>query len=162
MTANRRERKLKGWMQTMIVHTREPRRYFRELGFKKGVAGLTLIAGTVMTGLFGPLFLMEAIWRGFSETVSETPVSRLADVYTYILTLTGIQALVLPALVAMRRRGMRDYGRALLYMPLYYALVSAATWVALYELIVRPFHWHKTAHGRPRAPAARIAGPAES
>jgi hypothetical protein len=54
MTANRRERKLKGWMQTMIVHTREPRRYFRELGFKKGVAGLTLIAGTVMTGLFGP------------------------------------------------------------------------------------------------------------
>jgi hypothetical protein len=161
MTANRRERKLKGWMQTMIVHTREPRRYFRELGFKKGVAGLTLIAGTVMTGLFGPLFLMEAIWRGFSETVSETPVSRLADVYTYILTLTGIQAVILPALVAMRRRGMRDYGRALLYMPLYYALVSAATWVALYELIVRPFHWHKTAHGRPKAPAAaRIAGPA--
>jgi len=156
-----RSRWQKGWMQTMIVHTREPRRYFRELGFKKGVAGLTLIAGTVMTGLFGPFFLVEAIWRGFSESMSQAPVSRLADVYTYILMLTGVQAVVLPALVAMRKRGMRDYGRALLYMPLYYALVSAATWMALYELIVRPFHWHKTSHGRPKPQAAaRIAGPA--
>ena len=153
-----RSRWQKGWMQTMIVHTRQPRRYFRELGVKKGVAGLTLIAGTVMTGLFGPFFLMEAIWRGVSETMAEAPVSRLADVYTYILTLTGIQALILPALVGMRRRGMREYGRALLYMPLYYLLVSAATWMALYELIVRPFYWHKTAHGRPKA-AARLAAP---
>jgi cellulose synthase/poly-beta-1,6-N-acetylglucosamine synthase-like glycosyltransferase len=154
-----RSRWQKGWMQTMIVHTREPLRYFRELGFKKGVAGLTLIVGTVMTGLFGPFFLVEAIWRGFCESTSEAPVSRLADVYTYILTLTGVQAVILPALVAMRRRGMREYARALIYMPLYYLLVSAATWVALYELIVRPFHWHKTAHGRPKAPAApRIAG----
>ncbi len=145
----------------MIVHTREPVRYFRELGFNKGVAGLTLIAGTVMTGLFGPPFLLEAIWRGVDEAMSDSTASRLADVYTYILTLTGIQALILPALVGMRRRGMRDYGRALLCMPLYYALVSAATWVALYELIVRPFHWHKTAHGRARPQAAaRIAGPA--
>ena len=45
-------------------------------------------------------------------------------------------------------------------MPIYYALVSAATWVALYELIVRPFHWHKTAHGRARASAAPAAAAA--
>jgi cellulose synthase/poly-beta-1,6-N-acetylglucosamine synthase-like glycosyltransferase len=153
-----RARWQKGWMQTMIVHTREPVRYFRELGFVRGVAGLTLIAGAVMTGLFGPLFLIEAIWRGLEEAASETTASRLADVYTYILTLTGIQALILPALVGMRRRGMRGYGRALLLMAPYYLLVSAATWVALFELIVRPFHWHKTAHGRPK-PAARIGGP---
>ena len=153
----------KGWMQTMLVHTREPLRYFRESGVKKGVAGLTLIVGTVMTGLFGPMFLIAALWRGLEEAASETAVSRLADVYTYILTLLGLQAVVLPALVAMRKRGLRPYGRALLLMPFYYLLVSAATWAALYELIVRPFHWHKTAHGRPRPQALRIApgtGPA--
>ena len=69
----------------------------------------------------------------------------------------GVQAVALPAMVAMRKRGLRPYGRALLLMPLYYLLVSAATWAALYELIVRPFHWHKTAHGRSRPGAARIA-----
>ncbi len=77
---HQRTRWQKGWMQTMIVHTRQPLRYFRELGLVKGVAGLTLIAGTVMTGLFGPLFLAEALWRGFAEAASETTASRLADV----------------------------------------------------------------------------------
>ena len=148
-----RTRWQKGFMQTMIVHTREPLRYFRETGIVKGAAGLTLIVGTVMTGLFGPAFLMEALWRGFQEATGETSASRLADVYTYILTLTGLQALALPALVAMRKRGLRNYGRALLLMPLYYALISAATWVALYDLIRRPFHWHKTAHGKAKASA---------
>ena len=55
-----RTRWQKGWMQTTIVHTREPLRLFRELGLKKGVAGLTLIVGTVMTCLFGPAFFLEA------------------------------------------------------------------------------------------------------
>ncbi len=154
-----RTRWQKGWMQTMIVHTRDPARYFRELGFVRGVAGLTLIAGAVMTGLFGPFFLLEAIWRGIEQASSESNISRLADVYTYILTLTGVQAIILPALVAMRKRGMRQYGRALLLTPIYYACVSAATWVALYDLIVRPFHWHKTAHGRPRPQVVWIAAP---
>ncbi len=158
-----RTRWQKGWMQTMIVHTREPLRYFRELGLKKGVAGLTLVMGTVMTCLFGPAFFAAAIWRGFEEMAAETAISRLADVFTYILMLMGFQVVALPALVAMRKRGLRDYGRALALMPVYYALVSAATWVALYELIVRPFHWHKTAHGRVKPHAVvQIAGPAET
>jgi hypothetical protein len=142
----------KGWMQTMIVHTRHPARYFREMGFWRGAAALTLIGGAVATGLVGPAFVLQALWRGIMETMDETPVSRLADVYTYILMLTGIEVVAVPAVVAMRRRGLKPYGRALLGMPLYYALVSAATWVALYELIVRPFHWHKTSHGPAPAP----------
>jgi cellulose synthase/poly-beta-1,6-N-acetylglucosamine synthase-like glycosyltransferase len=155
-----RTRWQKGWMQTMIVHTREPVRYFREMGLKRGAAGLTLIVGAVLTCLFGPFFLAETVWRGVEEAASESPVSRLADVFTYILTLMGAQSIALPALVAMRKRGLRQYGRALLLMPLYYALISAATWVALYELIVRPFHWHKTAHGRARPPKQAPRAPA--
>jgi len=146
-------------MQTMIVHTRDPVRFFRELGALRGAAALTLVVGTVLTGLLGPPFLTEAILRGVTETMSEAPISRLADVYTYILTLMGVQAVLLPAFVAMRRRGLRHAGRAALCMPAYYALVTAATWVALFELIVRPFHWHKTAHGRAARPAGRLAAP---
>jgi glycosyltransferase XagB len=32
-------------------------------------------------------------------------------------------------------------------VPLYYLLASAAAWLALYDLISRPYHWHKTEHG---------------
>jgi hypothetical protein len=36
------------------------------------------------------------------------------------------------------------------YLPLlfpYYLLTSAAAWLAFYDLILRPYHWHKTEHG---------------
>jgi len=44
-------------------------------------------------------------------------------------------------------------------MPGYFALVTAATWVALIELIVRPFHWHKTKHGVTAPKTAKIEAP---
>ena len=36
------------------------------------------------------------------------------------------------------------------FLPLllpYYLLTSAAAWLALYDLILRPYHWNKTEHG---------------
>ena len=84
-------------------------------------------------------------------------LSDVEDVVTYILTLSGVQAMIIPALVAMRRREMKGAARAMALMPLYYALVCLASWAALFDLAVRPFHWAKTAHGRARA--ATDAGP---
>ena len=46
---------------------------------------------------------------------------------------------------------MPGVARVLLTMPLYFALITLATWVALFELLFRPFHWGKTEHGREKA-----------
>ena len=35
-------------------------------------------------------------------------------------------------------------------LPVYYLLVSAATWMAMLDLVFRPHYWAKTAHGRSR------------
>ena len=59
----------------------------------------------------------------------------------------------------MRRSGLPGVGRAALLMPGYFALVTAATWVALIELIIRPFHWHKTKHAVTASTTAKIAAP---
>jgi len=37
-----------------------------------------------------------------------------------------------------------------LLLPVYYLLVSAATWAAILDLALRPHYWAKTAHGRSR------------
>jgi hypothetical protein len=49
-------------------------------------------------------------------------------------------------------------------VPLYYLLASVAAWMALYDLISRPYHWHKTKHGlakttRQGAPLERATTP---
>jgi hypothetical protein len=35
-------------------------------------------------------------------------------------------------------------------LPAYWLLQSLAAWLALWDFLVRPFHWHKTTHGLSR------------
>jgi hypothetical protein len=144
----------KGWLQTLIVHSRHPIRFARDLGGRRALAAVALIAGTVLGGLFGPLLLADALARVFyGGLAAGGTLPDAEDVVTYVLTLSGVQAMIIPALVAMRRREMKGAARAMALMPLYYALVCLASWAALFDLAVRPFHWAKTAHGRVRAAA---------
>jgi hypothetical protein len=151
----------KGWMQTLIVHTRRPVRLFRELGVRRASSALLLIAVPAIGGLFGLPMFVDALWRALDEDFTAGgSFARAGDAITYILTLAGAQTIAIPALVAMRRRGMKGAGRALARMPIYYGLVCLATWAALFDLALRPFHWSKTEHGRVRRAAPSRRGDA--
>ena len=52
----------------------------------------------------------------------------------------------MPMLAVIKLRGLRKCRTALLTLPAYYLLICAASWVALFELARRPFHWSKTEH----------------
>ena len=46
----------KGWMQTYLVHTREPRRLNRELGLAAACGFHALMGGLIASALVHPLF----------------------------------------------------------------------------------------------------------
>ena len=141
----------KGWMQTLIVHSRQPNLFRRDLGPQRAVAATTLIGGAIVGGLFWPAFALTTIWRALTAGQGELMPSReLTDVFTYILALSGIWAMLLPAFVAARLRGLRLTLSALALMPAYYLLLTAATWTAMVHLAVWPYYWGKTDHGRSR------------
>ena len=54
------------------------------------------------------------------------------------------------AVIAAKFRRLNVTASELLLLPIYYLLVSAATWVAMLDLALRPHYWAKTAHGRSR------------
>jgi hypothetical protein len=56
---------------------------------------------------------------------------------------------------AMRGRGLIGWRGTLATMPLYWFLMSAAAWLALWQFIASPFHWNKTEHGLSRLQGAR-------
>ena len=88
--------------------------------------------------------VLQASWR-------ESSAWRVAgDVAIYTLMASGLTAVLVPAFVAMHRRGMATLDRVLLLLPVYYVLISAASWVALFDLAIRPFYWAKTKHGQSR------------
>ena len=140
----------KGWMQTLIVHSRRPVFFWRDLGARRAIAATTLIVGAIFGCLFWPFFAMGTIWRALTVSGALTPSRELSDVFTYILALAGVWTVLLPALIAGRLRRLRVTASALLLLPVYYLLVTAATWAAMLDLLFRPHYWAKTAHGRSR------------
>ncbi len=148
----------KGWMQTLIVHSRGPNLFCRDLGPQRAAAATTVIGGAIVGGLFWPAFALLTAWRAATVGVGDlTPWREMTDVFTYILALSGLWAIVLPAAVAARLRGLSLNLRALALMPVYYLLLTAATWTAMVHLVMWPYYWGKTDHGRTRLrPTLRI------
>ena len=56
-----RTRWFKGWMQTWIVHTREPRRLMRNMSPRAFAITQILLTGTFVSALLHPLVLLNAI-----------------------------------------------------------------------------------------------------
>ena len=81
----------------------------------------------------------------------------MIDVFTYILALSGVWTILLPAVIAAKFRRLNVTPRVLLLLPIYYLLVSAATWAAMLDLALWPHYWAKTAHGRSRQQQAPLA-----
>ena len=141
----------KGWMQTSIVHARRPIFFWRDLGPRRAIAATTLIVGAIFGCLFWPAFAVGTIWRAVTAGQGAMSPSReMIDVFTYILALAGVWTILLPAVIASKFRRLNITVNVLLLLPVYYLLVSAATWAAMLDLALWPHYWAKTAHGRSR------------
>ena len=154
-----RRRWLKGWMQTLAVHTRAPRRLFRELGAARALAALALMLGAALGGLLGPALAAYALWRVLAGQLFAAPTTwqGVGNALALALLASGFLAIAIPIVLALRGRGLQRLYRSLPLLPLYYCLVSIAAWAALIDLALRPFHWSKTEHGLARS-SARASG----
>ena len=158
-----RSRWLKGWMVTLVVHTRSPRRLLRDLGWRNAASVLVSLAGTVLGCLFGPPLLVLAAVEGASGALfrPETPLWWLMVAASATLLAAGAVAAAWPAWLGLRRLGRPDLAPWIATLPVYLLLVSLAAWRALIELRRDPHGWNKTEHGLAQGrsvarPAARL------
>lgn len=140
---------MKGFMQVCIAHSRQPAQALRELGPARFAGAVAITFGTVATALGYPVFTAVALAGLIEGSLlrAETPVTTAWSAVGFTLFFYGLLALILPAAVALARRRWWRLLPFVPLMPLYYALVSAAAWRALVELVLDPSRWHKTEHG---------------
>ncbi len=143
-----RTRWLKGWMQTYLVHMREPKRLWRELGPSGFVAFQVTLGGMVLSALVHPwvyLGLAMAVATGYVSWASDNTI-----VVTLMLinVIVGYVAGIVLAVLALNHRGLSRLATAALLIPVYWLAISFAAYRALIELVQRPHHWEKTPHGR--------------
>jgi cellulose synthase/poly-beta-1,6-N-acetylglucosamine synthase-like glycosyltransferase len=144
-----RRRWFKGWMQTGISHAREPRAAIRSMGATGWLVAQLEIVGLVFSALTFPFFSVGLAWSLITGELWEvgTPLAFAANTLALVVLMMGGLAMLLPALIGLKRRGLWPLAPWLATLPFYLVLVSAAAWMALWDLQRRPFHWAKTEHG---------------
>ncbi|MBX3578582.1 MAG: hypothetical protein KF723_15360 [Rhizobiaceae bacterium] len=161
-----RTRWFKGWCQTWLVHMREPRRLLREVGPASFLIVQILFLGMVVSSLAHPLLLLGAVVfslrLAFGMPLSTgQSVLLLIDVANVVC---GYASFLLLGWQTMTPRARRGFWRIILWTPVYWMLMSAAAWRAVWQLWRAPHLWEKTPHPRPQplAPIRRANSPAKA
>lgn len=143
-----RSRWIKGYQQSALVRLRHPIELARTVGFRGLLSFVFLIAGTPFTFLVTPI-----LWIFFFIDLVFSP-AWLAAMFAGIWgQLAFVNLIVVNAMViwlnlfACTRRDREKLTPWALLNPVYWMLHSAAAYMATYELIRKPWHWQKTAHG---------------
>lgn len=156
-----RRRWSKGWMLTFLTLSRDPRRLVGELGLRNTMAVALMMTSLVIAPPLWPFFTALAIHDLFAAPPSPGTAFELAAAVLWISSaLFGAASIVWLALLGMQRRNLLDLWPLLPLLPLYYLLASAAAWMALGDLILRPYHWHKTEHGLAKTSRQAMPGAA--
>jgi len=160
-----RKRWLKGWMQTWLVHMRQPVRLWRELGARGFFAFQVLIGGVILAGLVHPFFFTYAPYA-LASAVADGSIASFSGLALTALNATvlvsGYVVAVIAGVLAVRKRGKLGLQMQALMTPVYWLLISGAAYCALWQFLTRPFYWAKTAHGLSRLSRPHPAGRPET
>ncbi|HUZ20021.1 MAG TPA: glycosyltransferase [Acidimicrobiales bacterium] len=147
-----RSRWYKGYMQTWLVHVRQPVRMLRELG-PHGFLSVTLLTGA--TPLLSAVNLLS--WTCTIVFIIGTP-GWLVQVFPAPVVYFGTAAaffgnatVVYVSLIACRQTHQGHLAWAALTYPLYWVLMAVAGVKSLWQLVARPSYWEKTVHGLARS-----------
>jgi len=143
-----RSRWIKGYMQTYLVHMRNPVALWKKLG-AKGFLGFSFFIGaTPLTFLAYPLLL--SIFIAYLLFDFSTIHTLFPDWVLFMSIFNLLVGNILMIYVNMMAVFKRRYYELILFAianPIYWLMHSIAAYMGLYELIVKPFYWQKTNHG---------------
>lgn len=156
-----RSRWIKGYMQTTLVHLRNPVRLVRVAGLRQTLSFLFLVGGTPATFLAVPL--LYAVFLA-SLLLEPEQLSFLFPGWVLWLSMfnlgVGSALMIYVSMMGAFKRGR--YGLVLwgLANPAYWILHSVAAYKGLWQLVTKPHYWEKTAHGLTGVTAAAPHDPA--
>lgn len=169
-----RSRWIKGYMQTWLVHMRNPFKLWRELGTKGFLGFQVMVLATPMLPLLNPVYwLMLVLWYGWKlEMIKQFfpgVIYYLSAAEFFLgnfLFVFSNAAGVYWVIEDLERKKDHTFSYGLvkyaLLTPIYWVLMSIAAFKAAWQLITKPFYWEKTTHGlsnqQPPAPPGQAPG----
>jgi len=142
---------MKGWMQTLLVHSRDFKTLIKQIGITNAAVFYIYVGGLVFSaplhGLFVARFLFDI------ATLKGAAFTQYSELTIYVLVLiSGYASAISTAFLGLSHtRQINLFGWQVL-LPIYWLLTSLATLRASIQLAVAPFSWEKTTHARTQLP----------
>ncbi len=142
-----RARWYKGHVQTYLVHMRNPRKLQQDLSLKQYLKfQLTFGAGIFMSPINPVLWGILAVSIVAPYLIAGLVPSYLMPICIFNLFVGNLTYVLMYLMACMSLKKTRLIPVSLL-MPIYWALISIASWRGLIQLVYKPFYWDKTSHG---------------
>src|SRR3989338_3622334 len=146
-----RTRWIKGYIQTYLVHMRNPKEFVENTSQIKMFIFQMFVGGKVLFLFFNPLmwittfvyFAFRPITGPFIQQFFPGPVLYLG-VFSLVF---GNFLYMYSYMIGCVKRGHYDLVKYVFLVPFYWLCMSIAAWQALVQLIRRPHFWPKTVHG---------------
>src|SRR3984885_12407633 len=143
-----RSRWIKGYMQTYLVHMRNPLALWKKLGWKGFLGFSFFIGATPLTFLVYPILLF--IFLAYVVFDLSTIRTLFPDWILFMSIFNLMVGNILMIYINMMAVFKRRYYELILFSianPVYWLMHSVAAFKGLYQLVVKPFYWEKTEHG---------------
>jgi glycosyltransferase XagB len=143
-----RSRWYKGYLQTFLIHLRSPVTLTKEIGSRGALHLCAFVGGTPTLAVFNPLFwFLTLLWFIAHPVVLKELIP--APVYYVSLVLWSFGNFLLWYLTVLTARHTRREGLVLagVLIPIYWVMMSVAAVKAIWQLVLTPSFWEKTAHG---------------
>ncbi len=144
-----RARWIKGYMQTWLVHMRRPFKLYKALGWH-GFSGFQcFVALSSFAYLTAPLAWLLSISSWIINITS------FPEWLIFLAQINLLFHLLIHSAIAIHAASLYQQQRTKMIMsafiyPFYLILHSVASYIALWQLFLKPYVWNKTKHGKAR------------
>lgn len=146
-----RSRWIKGYMQTYLVHMRNPLAFPNSIKNPHAITFQLVVGGKIASFFINPLMWLITVfyfifrpWLGESiESFFPAPIFYMALFSFLVGNFLYIYYYIIGA-VKTKQWKIVEYA---FLVPIYWLMMSIAAWMALYQLIFEPHYWEKTVHG---------------
>lgn len=143
-----RSRWIKGYMQTYLVHMRNPLALLRKVGWRGFLGFNFFIGATPLTFLVYPFLLIIFICYLVFDLSNIRALFPDWVLFMSIFNLmVGNILMIYINMMAVFKRRFYELILFSIANPVYWLMHSIAAFKGLYQLIVKPFYWEKTEHG---------------
>lgn len=142
-----RSRWYKGHLQTFLVHMRHPKRLLKDLGVAQFLKFQLTFGASVFMPLINPvLWLLTMITLFTSIAFYGLLPGYVQAICIFNFVAGNLTYSVLHVAACVKQKNFRVIPFAVL-MPVYWLLISVASWRGIIQLARKPFLWEKTSHG---------------